>query len=102
MKKQIEFLGHVIEEGKIVPSTLKTIAVLNFPTKTNLKQAQSLLGIIGYIRRFIPKYSIIARLLSDLLKKDQKYKFVEEEVRSFSQLKSLLAEKPVLRIYNPS
>ncbi|CAL1301382.1 unnamed protein product, partial [Larinioides sclopetarius] len=56
----------------------------------------------GYFRKFIPKYSIIARPLSDLLKKDRKYKFGEEEINSFNQLKSLLAENPVLRIYNPS
>ncbi|GBO21406.1 Retrovirus-related Pol polyprotein from transposon 297 [Araneus ventricosus] len=31
LKKRIEFLGHVVEDGKIFPSTLKTKAVLNFP-----------------------------------------------------------------------
>lgn len=102
LKKRIEFLGHIVEEGKIFPSTLKTKAVLNFPVPTNLKQIQSFLGLSGYFRKFIPNYSIIARPLSDLLKKDHKFKFGVEERNSFNRLKTLLAEKPVLGIYNPS
>ncbi|GBN76984.1 Retrovirus-related Pol polyprotein from transposon 297 [Araneus ventricosus] len=102
LKKRIEFLGHVIEDGKIFPSTLKTKAVLNFPEPANLKQIHSFLGLTGYFRKFIPKYSTIARPLSDLLKKDRKFKFGEEERISFNQLKLMLAEKPVLRIYNPN
>ncbi|GBM77993.1 Retrovirus-related Pol polyprotein from transposon 297 [Araneus ventricosus] len=102
LKKRIEFLGHVVEDGKIFPSTLKTKAALNFPEPANLKQIHSFLGLTGYFRKFIPKYSTIARPLSDLLKKDRKFKFGEEERISFNQLKSMLAEKPVLRIYNPN
>ncbi|GBN83663.1 Retrovirus-related Pol polyprotein from transposon 297, partial [Araneus ventricosus] len=102
LKKRIEFFGHVIEDGKIFPSTLKTKAVLNFPEPANLKQIHSFLGLTGYFRKFIPKYSTIARPLSDLLKKDRKFKFGEEERISFNQLKLMLAEKPVLRIYNPN
>ncbi|GBN87706.1 Transposon Ty3-G Gag-Pol polyprotein [Araneus ventricosus] len=102
LKKRIEFLGHVIEDGKIFPSTLKTKAVLNFPEPVNLKQIHSFLGLTGYFRKFIPKHSTIARPLSDLLKKDRKFKFGEEERISFNQLKLMLAEKPVLRIYNPN
>ncbi|GBM70489.1 Retrovirus-related Pol polyprotein from transposon 297 [Araneus ventricosus] len=102
LKKRIEFLGHVVEDGKIFPSTLKTKALLNFPEPANLKQIHSFLGLTGYFRKFIPKYSTIARPLSDLLKKDRKFKFGEEERISFNQLKLMLAEKPVLRIYNPN
>ncbi|GBL87983.1 Retrovirus-related Pol polyprotein from transposon 297 [Araneus ventricosus] len=101
LKKRIEFLGHVIEDGKIFPSTLKTKAVLNFPEPANLKQIHSFLGLTGYFRKFIPKYSTICRPLSDLLKKDRKFKFDEEERISFNQLKLMLDEKPVFRIYNP-
>ncbi|GBN55599.1 Retrovirus-related Pol polyprotein from transposon 297 [Araneus ventricosus] len=102
LKKRIEFLGHVIEDGKIFPSTLKTKAVLNFPEPANLKQIHSFLGLTGYFRKFIPKYSTIARPISDLLKKDRKFKLGEEERISFNQLKLMLVEKPVLRIYNPN
>ncbi|GBO26376.1 Retrovirus-related Pol polyprotein from transposon 297 [Araneus ventricosus] len=56
LKKRIEFLGHVIEDGKIFPSTLENEAVLNFPEPANLKQIHSFLGLTGYFRKFILKY----------------------------------------------
>ncbi|GBN83207.1 hypothetical protein AVEN_15950-1 [Araneus ventricosus] len=45
LKKRIEFLVHVVEDGKIFSSTLKTKAVLNFPEPANLKQIHSFLGL---------------------------------------------------------
>ena len=48
LKKCIEFLGHVIEEGMIYPSVLKTQAVLNFPKPKNNKQIQSYLCLTGF------------------------------------------------------
>lgn len=100
LKKRIDFLGHIVEEGKIFPSTLKTQAVLNFPEPSNLKQVQSFLGLTGYFRKFIKMHSIIAKPLSDFLKKDHKFEYGEEQKAAFTRLKSALAEKPVLAIYN--
>lgn len=79
MERRIEFLGHVIEDGKLYPSSEKTKAVLKFPEPKTTKQIQSFLGLTGYFRKFIPQYSRISKLLSDLLKKNQTFRFKEEE-----------------------
>ncbi|GBN32456.1 Retrovirus-related Pol polyprotein from transposon 17.6 [Araneus ventricosus] len=68
LKRKIEFLGYVIEEGTIRPSSSKTIAVQNFPLPKNVKQMQSFLDLIGYFRKFVPGYSEIAKPLSDMLR----------------------------------
>jgi len=70
LKRCIEFLGHIIEDGKIYLSPEKTKAVLKFPEPKTIKQVQSFLGLSGYFRKFIPQYSKIAKPLSDILKKD--------------------------------
>lgn len=99
LKKRVEFLGHVIEDGTIQPSPLKTVAVKNFPKPTTVKQVQSFLGLSGYFRKFMPSYALIAKPLSDLLKKDNDFKFGFEEEEAFEKLKQLLSSKPVLQIY---
>ncbi|KAK9692728.1 RNase H-like domain found in reverse transcriptase [Popillia japonica] len=99
LQKRVEFLGHVIENGRIEPSDAKTKAVLRFPELKTIKQVQSFLGLTGYFRKFIPQYSVIARPLTDLLQKNQMFKFQEKEKIAFETLKSLLADKPVLQIY---
>ncbi|CAA9994248.1 unnamed protein product, partial [Nesidiocoris tenuis] len=101
LKRRIEFLGHVIEDGRVYPSPDKTEAVKNFPKPTTTKQVQSFLGLTGFFRKFIQGYSKIATPLTNLLKNDAKFRFEEEEKQAFLKLKELLCSGPVLRIYDP-
>lgn len=99
LKHRVEFLGHVIEKGLVRPSERKVEAVQKFPEPRNTKQLQSFLGLSGYFRKFIPRYSIVARLLSDLLRANVKYLFGEKEKEAFSRLKEELSNGPVLKLY---
>lgn len=101
MLRKIEFLGYVIEDGRIHPSPDKTTAVQNFPEPKSCKDVQSFLGLAGYFRRFIPQFSVVAKTLSDLLKKEAVFKFNIEERTAFEALKKSLIEEPVLKIYHP-
>lgn len=98
---RIEYLGYLIEDNKIEPSQNKVDAVINFPKPTNTKMIQSFLGLTGYFRKFIQDYSILAKPLSDLLKKDAKFQFEDKQEQAFNNLKHKLAMKPVLEIYDP-
>lgn len=40
-----------------------------------MRQVQAFLGLNGYFRKFIPKYSLIARPLSNLLPNNVKFHF---------------------------
>jgi ribonuclease HI len=102
LKRQVEFLGHIIEDGRVYPSKRKIEAVQKFPEPSNVKQLQSFLGLSGYFRKFIPQYSIIARSLNDLLKANTKYVFGVKEREAFIQLKEKLSNKPVLNLYRIS
>lgn len=99
LKRRVEFLGHLIENGSVYPSERKIEAVQKFPEPCNAKQLQSFLGLSGYFRKFVPQYSLIARPLSDLLKANAKYVFGERENDAFKQLKKILSSKPVLNLY---
>ncbi|GFX00467.1 transposon Ty3-I Gag-Pol polyprotein [Trichonephila clavipes] len=52
--------------------------------------------LTGYFRKFIPAYSVIAKPLSDLLRKDTPFSFDVKQKASFDELKRLLCQKPVL------
>ncbi|GFT76914.1 retrovirus-related Pol polyprotein from transposon 297 [Trichonephila clavipes] len=72
----IEFLGHIIENGRLFPSPSKTKAVINYPDLKNIKDVHQFLGLTGYFRKFLPSYSTIAKPLSDLLRKDSPFNFM--------------------------
>ncbi|GBN00585.1 Transposon Ty3-G Gag-Pol polyprotein, partial [Araneus ventricosus] len=101
LKREIEFLGHRIKDGKLYASPLKIKAVMNFPEPKCTKDIRSYLGLTGYFRKFIPHYSAIAKPLSDLLKKDSNFSFGLKERESFNELKQILSKEPVLCLYNP-
>lgn len=101
LQRKINFLGHILENGTISPSTEKTRAVETFPQPRNVKNVQSFLGLTGFFRKFIHQYALKARPLSNLLKKDVKFVFGSEQVAAFNELKQSLCAKPVLRLYNP-
>lgn len=103
LKRKIEFLGHVIEEGTVAPTPRKAAAVQFYPEPKTLAEVHSFLGLSGYFRKFIPNYAKVAKPLSDLLRTTNKeFRFDEEQRIAFVSLKKALSENPVLIIYNPT
>lgn len=98
---RVEYLGHIVENGTVRPSMDKVEAVMKFPELQTVKQVQSFIGLTSYFRKFIEGYSDIARPLTDLLKKDNKFKFEDEQRLAYELLKKKLSEQPVLRIFSP-
>ncbi|GFS38971.1 retrovirus-related Pol polyprotein from transposon 297 [Trichonephila inaurata madagascariensis] len=99
LHRKIEFLSHIIENNKLYPSPSKTKTVVHYPEPKTTKEVQRFLGLTGYFRKFIPAYSVIAKPLSDLLRKDTPFNFDVKQKASFDELKRLLCQKPVLGIY---
>ncbi|KAG5868543.1 hypothetical protein JTB14_026561 [Gonioctena quinquepunctata] len=48
LKTKIEFLGFIIDDGRVQPSNDKTVAIKNYPQPMTLEQIQSFLGLTGY------------------------------------------------------
>ncbi|GFX43922.1 retrovirus-related Pol polyprotein from transposon 297 [Trichonephila clavipes] len=100
LRNKIEFLGHIIENGRLFPSPSKTKAVINYPDLKNIKDVRRFLRLTGYFRKFLPSYSTIAKPLSDLLRKDSPFQFYAEQQTAFQKLKYLLSQQTVLSIFN--
>lgn len=100
LQSSLEYLGYVIKDGEILPSPSKIQTVLNFPEPRSLKDVQSFLGLSGYFRKFIKVYSIKARPLTEMLKKESTFQFNVKVKESFEQLKLDLSRNPVLKIFN--
>jgi hypothetical protein len=66
----ISYLGHIISDAGVAMDPTKIEAVQAWPRRTAVKGLWGFLGLMGYYRKFIMKYSLIAHPLSQLLKKE--------------------------------
>ncbi|KAL4367918.1 hypothetical protein GQ457_05G016100 [Hibiscus cannabinus] len=93
--QEVDYLGYVIAGGEIAMDKGKVECILNWPAPKNIKELRGFLGLSGYYRRFIKGYGVIARSLTDLLKKGG-WKWDWEEEQAFQKLKEAVSQAPVL------
>ena len=59
------------------------------------------LGLVGYYRKFIPRFADISRVLTHLMKKDIAFKWTPECENCFQILKEFLQQAPILKYPDP-
>lgn len=95
-------MGYILSPSGITLSSRHTQAVADFPVPKKTVELQRFLSLANYFRRFIKDYSVNAKPLQSLLRKDSKFIFNSECLSSFELLKKELISFPVLRLYNPN
>ena len=94
--KEVGFLGHVISGEGIAVDPSKVQSVTEWLAPTSVGEIRSFLGLAGYYRRFIENFSKIAKPMTELLKKDTKFKWTYECEACFQELKKHLVTARVL------
>lgn len=97
LKHEVRYLGHIITEDGVKPDPEKISCVVNYRTPSNAKEVKSFLGLIGYYRRFVKDFSKIAKPLTNLLKKDEPYRWTDKCQEAFQLFKDILTNKPLLQ-----
>jgi hypothetical protein len=100
LRKEVCYLGHIIAEEGVRPDPRKVKSVEEIPAPENAEQLKISLGLAGYYRRFVPKFSKIAAPLYTLLKGNVKFEWTEEQELAFRILKQKLLSKLVLQYPN--
>ena len=94
--KQVDFLGHVVDAHGIHMDPAKVQAVTQWPVPRTAKHVRSFLGLAGYYRRFVRRFSGIAGPLTELTKQSTTWTWGPEQQSAFEQLKAAITSAPVL------
>lgn len=97
-QQHLDYLGHVIGIHGVSTDPEKVMAVQHWPIPKNLKQLRGFLGLAGYYRKFIKGYGILTKPLTELLKKDVKYKWEQQEQTAFDAVKMALTQSLALAL----
>ena len=65
--KEVPFLGFIVSGTGFKMDPEKSKAIIDWPTHTNKKEVQQLLGLWNFYRRFVPGYAAIVSPITDLL-----------------------------------
>ncbi|PKU59897.1 putative mitochondrial protein [Dendrobium catenatum] len=96
--KSISFLGHMVSSEGISVDPQKIQAVVDWPRPTTAFEVRSFLGMAGYYRKCVKRFSQISTPLTRLTQKSVAFVWTLECEASFQKLKDCLTSAPVLAL----
>ena len=94
-------MGHLVGSGRRRADPDKVVAVHNMKIPETKQQVRQVLGFFSNFREYIPKFSELAKLLTDLTRKwvPSRIPWGQQEQQAFEMLKSKLCEATVQSLY---
>ncbi|KAK9720154.1 Integrase zinc binding domain [Popillia japonica] len=85
-QRQVKFLGYEIGREGIKLDDQRLAEIKDYPRPRKIKEMRAFLGMMNYYKRFVPNYARKTAPFK-LLKKNQKWKWEEEQEEAFEKLK---------------
>jgi len=83
-------------EGRVEIEEEKVEGVLKWPMPQCVRDIRKFLGLVNYYRHFVKDFAKVALPMNKLTRKDEKWRWGDEQERAFKQLKEIFTTKPML------
>ena len=93
---EVKFLGHVVLASSVSIDPDKVDAVIIWERPKSVFDIRSILGRVGYCRRFIEDFSRLAAPMTRLARKGVKFEWTDFCKGAFQELKRRLTSAPIL------
>lgn len=96
---KLDYLGHVVGSGQIVPQDLKLQAVINYPLPQTRRKLKGFLGLTNYYRENIRNYAKLAAPLEQVTgkKSPKQVKWTQNMLDAFNELRQAFASPTLLQ-----
>jgi hypothetical protein len=101
-QEQIHYLERIILEEVITVDLENIEAIRGWLAPRNVSEIRYFMGLVGYYRIFIVRFSKITHLVTSLQNKVIKFNWTIECEENFNLLKELLTSAPILNIVDPN
>jgi len=99
--KEVRYLGHIVSPSGVTTDPKKLEAVKSWPRPKDKHHLRSFLGLCMYYRRFISRFTDIAKPLTRLTEEKRTFEWSTEAETAFQALKRALCTAPVLDYPQP-
>lgn len=94
-QKELKYLGHIVICHRVKVDEGKIDAMVSWPSPINTTELRGFFGLTGYYRKFVQGYGVLARPLTNLLKKNQ-FAWSKEAEKAFVNLKKAMTNTLIL------
>lgn len=98
---EVKYLGHIFSKEGMSPDPDRIRAILSYDLPKSKKDLQRHLGMVNYLRNFIPNLSELTSPMRDLLKNNTEWCWLPKHAEAFEKLKKVITNAPVLRNFDP-
>ncbi|KAH9307129.1 hypothetical protein KI387_043801 [Taxus chinensis] len=91
-----KLLGHIVYREGLTIDPERVEAIQTLPLPHHKKSLQRFLGRINFVRRFVPNFATLVKLLTMMLKKSLAFKWTAEGKESFENIKHAISQAPTL------
>ena len=99
--QELEFYGYRFTNEGLKPTQEKVIAVKECQPPESRDEVKSFLGMIGYLSKFIPRYSVLTAPLRRLTSHDVPFSWGPEEDAAFQKLKDSITSDYTMAFFDP-
>ncbi len=92
----MDYLGVILEKGVTRMDPIKIAGINGWPTPKNITEVWRVVGFFNFYCPFIKGFAHIACPLHQLTRKNQEWRWGQEEQKAFDQLKARVTAGPVL------
>lgn len=99
--EEIEFYGYRFTKDGLKPTPDKVRAVKECKEPKSKEEVRSFLGMLGYLSKFIPRYSTLTAPLRELTHSNTQFRWGAKEEAAFIKLKESIASENTVAYFNP-
>lgn len=89
-RKSVKFFGHIFTKNAVKVDPERISVLENLVVPENKNDVQKFLGVVNYIRDFIPKLPDLTHNIRNLLKKDSEFIWLANHQAEFENLKKII------------
>ena len=101
-KRQIRFLGQLIDETGVKPDPDKLRAIEEMKPPSTVSEVRRFLGMVNQLGKFSPQLANKTKPLRDLLSSKNHWTWGQPQDQAFNNVKKALSSSEVLALYDPS
>ena len=98
--KSVPFIGHILTDEGLKVDESKVEAIMKMPAPTDIAALKRILGMVGYLAKFLPHLSEVCEPLRQLDRKDVEWCWLEQHQDALTKIRELITAAPVLAYYN--